>query len=235
MDDYEDQPRSFVTALRSKLIVVALILAALALFTAFDLGRFLDLAYIKESQSESAAYFAAHPVSSVAIYFGIYVLITGLSIPGASIFSLAGGALFGLWLGTAIVWSASIIGATLAFWSSRYLLRDWLQRRFSRQIIAVNLGLERDGLFYLLSLRLLPIFPFFVINLLMGLTTIRTWPYCWISAIGTLCGSIIYVNAGTHLASISQLQDIATPGVIGAFLLLGLVPMIAKTLVKRFR
>jgi pyruvate/2-oxoglutarate dehydrogenase complex dihydrolipoamide dehydrogenase (E3) component/uncharacterized membrane protein YdjX (TVP38/TMEM64 family) len=161
-------------------------------------------------------------------YFAAYVALTALSFPGAAIMTLAGGAIFGLGLGLLIVSFASTIGATLAFLTSRYLLRDWVQGKFGARLAAINAGMERDGAFYLFSLRLVPVFPFFVVNLLMGLTPIRTLTYFWVSQIGMLLGTAVYVNAGTQLAGISSLRDVASPGLLVSFAALGLLPWIGK-------
>jgi len=216
----------------AKLVAASLLALAATAYVALDIGQYLDLARVKQSHADFALYYAAHPLRTIAVYFSVYVLITALSIPGASVVTLAGGALFGLWIGIAVVWAASSIGATLAFWSSRYLLRDWLRKHFHRQFLAVDQGMARDGLFFLFGMRLLPMFPFFLINLLMGLTAIRTWPYYWVSAIGMFCGTVIYVNAGTRLATITGLRDIATPGILGALVVMAVFPFIAKKLLK---
>lgn len=216
------QPKQFI-------LVVMLVLVTAAYF-ALDLGRFLNLAYLKTSQSAFQAYYTAHPVQAVAAYFAVYVVVTALSIPGATIVTLGGGALFGLGVGTLVVSFASALGATLAFWMSRYLLRDWVRAHFHKQFDAVDAGIAREGVLYLFSLRLLPLFPFFAVNLLMGLTSIRTWTYYWGSQLGMLAGTVVYVNAGTRLATIGTLRDIATPAVIASFLLLAVFPLVATRL-----
>ncbi len=168
-------------------------------------------------------------------YFAAYVAVTGLSLPGAAIMTLAGGAVFGLAWGTVIVSFASTLGATLAFLASRYLFRDAIQRRYGSRLQAFDAGIARDGAFYLFTLRLVPAFPFFVINLLMGLTPLRTWTFYWVSQAGMLAGTLVYVNAGTQLARIDSLRGILSPGLIGSFLLLGLFPLIAKRVVAGVR
>jgi pyruvate/2-oxoglutarate dehydrogenase complex dihydrolipoamide dehydrogenase (E3) component/uncharacterized membrane protein YdjX (TVP38/TMEM64 family) len=220
------------------IILIALIAAAVAAYFALDLGQYLTLSYLKESQQSFQTYYAEHPCRAVAIYFGLYVLLTALSIPGASVVTLAGGALFGLLNGTLIVSFASAIGATLAFLASRYFLGDWIRQRFRKRFDAIDKGIKDDGVFYLLSLRLLPIFPFFVVNLLMGLTTMRTRTFYWASQLGMLAGTVVYVNAGTQLSQVNTLRDIASLQVIGSFVLLGVFPLIAKKLldmVKRHK
>jgi uncharacterized membrane protein YdjX (TVP38/TMEM64 family) len=181
------------------------------------------------------ALYAARPLAVIFGYFLIYVAVTALSIPGAAIMTLAGGALFGVLAGTLIVSFASTIGATLAFLASRYLFRDWVQTRFGDRLSGVNEGVARDGAFYLFSLRLVPVFPFFAVNLLMGLTPIRTWTYYWVSQIGMLLGTIVYVNAGTQLASIQSLRDIASPVLLASFAALGLLPWAGKAIMRLLR
>lgn len=176
------------------------------------------------------ALFAERPALTVAIFFGIYVLVTALSIPGAALMTLAAGAIFGLVTGTIVVSFASSIGATLAFLISRTLLRDWVQARFGSYLGAINRGVEKDGAFYLFTLRLVPVFPFFAINLLMGLTPIRWFVYYIVSQVGMLPATLVYVNAGAQLGDVEELsvQGILQPSLIGAFALLGIFPFIVK-------
>ena len=215
----------------SRLLVLAIIAAAVASYFAFDLGRFLSLDYFKAQQAAIDAYFRANPLQSAAIYFVIYVAVTGLSLPGAAILTLAGGAVFGLLWGVVIVSFASSLGATLAFLASRFLLRDWVQARFGDKLKSINDGIAKEGAFYLFALRLVPAFPFFVVNLVMGLTPIRTATYYWVSQVGMLAGTVVYVYAGTQLARITSLKGILSPGLLGAFELLGLFPFMAKRIV----
>ncbi len=184
------------------MIVLVAIAALIAAFFVFDLGRLFSLDYFKAQQAAIDAYFQAHPLQTAAIYFVIYVAVTGLSLPGAAIMTLVGGAIFGLLWGTVIVSFASAIGATLAFLASRFLFRDAIQAKFGDKLAAINRGVEKEGAFYLFALRLVPAFPFFVINLVMGLTPIRTWTFYWVSQLGMLAGTIVYVYAGTKLARI---------------------------------
>ena len=214
-----------------KLLVVAVIVALVVAFFAFDLGRFLSLDFFKTQQAAIDAYFQANPVQAAAIYFVAYVAVTGLSLPGAAILTIAGGAIFGLLWGLVIVSFASTIGATLAFLASRFLLRDWVQARFGDKLARINAGVEKEGAFYLFALRLVPAFPFFVINLAMGLTPIRTATFYWVSQVGMLAGTAVYVYAGTQLAQITSLKGILSPGLLGAFVLLGIFPFIAKRIV----
>lgn len=214
--------------MKSKLIIVALIVAALVSFFAFDLGRFLTLDYFKAQQATLSAYVDANLVQSALIFFLVYVGVAALSLPGAAILTLVAGAIFGFWKGLVIVSFASSIGATLAFLSSRFLLRDWVQSKFGERLKPINEGVAKDGPFYLFALRLVPLFPFFVVNLLMGLTPIKTFPFYWVSQIGMLAGTAVFVNAGTQLAQITSLKGILSPAILGSFVLLGIFPIIAK-------
>lgn len=214
-----------------RIILLGLVAALLAAFFAFDLGRFLTLETLKASQEQFAAQYAATPYLVMGAYFVIYVGVTALSLPGAAVMTLAGGALFGLATGTLLVSFASSLGATLAFLVARFVLRDTVQNRFGNRLAAINAGIEKDGAFYLFTLRLVPAFPFFVINLLMGLTPIRTWTFYWVSQVGMLAGTLVYVNAGTQLARIDSLAGILSPGLVASFVLLGIFPLIAKKIV----
>lgn len=211
-----------------RLILLAIVALALVAFFYFDLNSYLTLEALKASQTEIAGFRVNNPVLLATGYFLIYVLVTALSLPGATIMTLAGGAIFGLGQGLLLVSFASSLGATLAFLVARFLLRDWVQKRFSERIRLINEGVERDGAFYLFSLRLVPIFPFFVINLVMALTPIKTWTFYWVSQIGMFAGTIVYVNAGTQLAQIEQLGDIISPSLLASFALLGLFPLVTR-------
>lgn len=218
-------------------ILVALILAIVAFFW-FDAGQNLTLDTLKARQGEIDAQYRAAPLLVAGVFFLTYVALTALSIPGAAILTLAAGAIFGLVVGTVLVSFASTIGATLAFLASRFVLGETVQNRFGARLKAINQGIERDGAFYLFSLRLVPIFPFFIVNLLMGLTKIRTLTYFWVSQVGMLLGTIVYVNAGTQLAQITSLRDVASPGLLLSFAGLGLLPWAGKAvmaLIKRRR
>ncbi len=205
--------------------------ALVAAFFAFDLGRFFSLGYVQGVQSELAALFSSRPLTVVGAFFAIYIAVTALSLPGAAILTLLGGAIFGLGWGTLIVSFASSIGATLAFLVSRYLLRDTVKSRFGKKLGEIDKGVERDGAFYLFTLRLVPAFPFFVINLLMGLTAMKARTFYWVSQLGMLAGTIVFVNAGTQLAQLRSLSGILSPGLIGSFVLLGVFPLVAKKIV----
>ena len=211
-----------------RIALLALVAALVAAYFAFDLGRFLSLEYFKSQQAAFEAFYRDHPVRTAAAYFAIYVAVTGLSLPGAAILTLAGGAIFGLLWGVVIVSFASTIGATLAFLASRFVLRDWVQAKFGDKLRPVNDGIAREGAFYLFALRLVPAFPFFVINLVMGLTPIRAATFYWVSQVGMFAGTVVYVYAGTQLAQVTSLKGILSPGLLGAFVLLGLFPFLAK-------
>jgi len=192
-----------------------------------DLGRYLSLDYLKSSQTSLAQFYADAPAAVRAIYFATYVAVAAFSLPGAAILTLAGGAILGLGWGLLLASFAASIGATLAFLMARYALRDSVQARFGARLSEINRGIARDGAFYLLGLRLVPLIPFFVINLAMGLTTMRVWTYYWVSQLGMLAGTFVYVNAGTQLAHIQSLKDVVSPGLLGSFLLLGIFPLLA--------
>ncbi|MEE4358608.1 MAG: FAD-dependent oxidoreductase [Desulfococcaceae bacterium] len=216
----------------SKIIVLLLIALFAILFFAMDLGQYFTLEQLKSRHRAFTDYYQTHSAFTIAVYMGIYIIVTALSLPGAAIMTLAGGALFGLWTGLIIVSFASTIGATLAFLASRFLLRDYVQKRFGENLRPINEGIQREGAFYLFTLRLIPIFPFFVINLLMGLTPIRTGIYYLVSQIGMLPGTFVYVNAGTQLAQIESLKGILSPGLLFSFALLGIFPLIANKTVS---
>ncbi|MFM9879424.1 MAG: FAD-dependent oxidoreductase [Burkholderiaceae bacterium] len=215
-----------------KKIAIALVFAALvAAFFAFDLGRYLSLSYLSESQSQLAEAYARQPLVFVAGFMAVYILVTAASLPGAVILTLAGGAIFGLWWGTLIVSFASCIGATLAFLAARFVLRDSIEARLGNWLKDINAGIEKQGAFYLFTLRLVPLVPFFVINLVMGLTQMPVRTFYWVSQLGMLAGTAVYVNAGTQLAQLNSLAGIFSPALIGSFVLLGVFPLLAKWVV----
>ena len=216
---------------RNKLVLVAAVVALVVVYFAFDLGRFFSLDYVKQRQADFEMLYAQHPAAVTGAFFAIYVAVAGLSLPGAAILTLVAGAIFGLLVGTVVVSFASSIGATLAFLVSRYVLRDSVQSKFGARLGDINKGIEKDGAFYLFTLRLVPLIPFFVINLVMGLTRMKTGVFYVASQIGMLAGTIVYVNAGTQLARIDSLRGILSPGLIGSFVLLGVFPLIAKKIV----
>ena len=214
-----------------KIFLLAVVLLGVAAFFWLDLGRFLSLDYLKQSQARFEALYAAEPLKVSLAYFALYVVATALSFPGAAIITLAGGAIFGLWWGTLLVSFASSLGATLAFLVSRFVLRDSIEAKFGNRLAEINRGIEKDGAFYLFTLRLIPVVPFFVINLVMGLTKMKALTFYAVSQIGMLAGTLVYVNAGTQLAQIDSLQGILSPALLGSFVLLGVFPLIAKWIV----
>ncbi|RJG21582.1 TVP38/TMEM64 family protein [Massilia cavernae] len=218
-----------------RLIALALIAAAaLALFV-FGLWPYLTLESLNARQQSFQAYYAAHPGQAIVIYFAICVAVAALSVPGATIVILAGGAMFGLFLGTLIVSFATTIGATLAFLASRHLLRDWVRKRFGKGLAAVDAGVASDGAYYLLTLRLGPMFPFILVNLLMGLTAMRTWTYYWVSQLGMLPITLAFVNAGTQLGRIEAMSDLVSPAVLASLALLAVVPLAGKKVMDWIR
>ncbi len=218
--------------MKNKKPLILLALAVLiALFFVFDLGRYFSLAFLKSQQSGFAELYAEQPALVIAAFFAIYVAVTALSLPGAAIMTLAGGAIFGLGVGTLIVSFAASVGATLAFLAARFVLGESVQAKFGSRLAEINKGVEKEGAFYLFTLRLVPLVPFFVINLVMGLTKMKTLTFYWVSQVGMLLGTAVYVNAGTQLAKIDSLKGILSPGLIGSFVLLGIFPLVAKKIV----
>ena len=218
-------------------VLLAAVVALVALFFAFDLHRLLSVEYLAAQGSAIIRFQDANPWATAAIFFVAYVAITGLSLPGATLMTLIAGALFGLVTGVAIVSFASSLGATLAFAIARYLFRDAVRRRFERPLATIDRGIEKDGAFYLFALRLVPAFPFFAVNLAMSVTPISAWTFYWVSQVGMLLGTIVYVNAGAELGQIESLsvRGILTPGLIVSFALLGLFPLIAKKTLAQLR
>ena len=215
--------------------LLAVLVLAVAAFFALGLNRYLSLDFIKSQQSQLEAWRAANPLVAALTFFAIYVATTALSLPGATLLTLAAGAIFGLGWGSLITSFAASIGATLAFLIARVVLRDWVQARFGERLAAINDGVRKDGAFYLFTLRVVPLFPFFLINLAMGLTSIRALMFYGVSQLGMLPGTLVYVNAGTQLARIDKLGDVASPGVLASLALLGLFPLIAKKGMDLFR
>ena len=219
-----------------KKIALLLSLAiAVGLFFAFDLGQYLNLHTLKAQRQNIESFRAANPGVTILGYFVIYVLVAALSLPGATLLTLAGGAVFGLGWGLLIISFASTIGATLAFLIARYLLRDWVSQRFGQRLKTIDDGIAREGAFYLFTLRLVPLFPFFLINLLLGLTAMKARTFYWVSQVGMFAGTVVYVNAGTQLGRIESLAGIVSPALLGSFALLGIFPLIARKIVERIR
>lgn len=215
-----------------RILLLLIIAGAIAAFFYFNGQQYLTLAMLKSQYAGIAAFRDDHPIPAIAVYGLIYIAVTGLSLPGAAILTLAGGAVFGLFWGTVIVSFASTIGATLAFLAARFLFKDGIQARLGDRLQAINDGIARDGAFYLFTLRLVPLFPFFVINLLMGLTSIKVRTFYWVSQAGMLAGTLVYVNAGTQLGKLESLSGILSPLVVGSFALLGVFPLMAKKAIE---
>ena len=218
-----------------QIVILTVVVAVVAAFFMLDLGRFLQLDTVKSSLDDLALWRDQNTLLAAVSFLAIYIVVTAFSLPGAAIMTLAGGALFGFWTGLVLVSFASSIGATLAMLVSRALLRDWVQSRFARQLRAVNEGFEKDGAFYLFSLRLVPLFPFFVINLLMGLLPIGARRFYWVSQLGMLPATAVYVNAGTQLGALDGLAGIVSPGLLGSFVLLAVFPFVARGLLDYLR
>ncbi|WED27903.1 TVP38/TMEM64 family protein [Vibrio sp. DW001] len=219
----------------NKKIIIGLVLVATIIILATQFGQYFTLENAKQQQALLAEYIENNFATAALIYFFTYVAVTAFSIPGAAVVTLLGAALFGFVTSIFLVSFASTIGATLAFLSSRYLLRDWVQTKFGTKLNTLNQGIEKDGAFYLFSLRLIPVFPFFLINLLMGLTPISTVRFYLVSQLGMLPGTMVYLNAGTQLANIDSLSGIVSPSVLASFVLLGLFPVITKWVMAKLR
>ena len=211
-----------------RFVVLLLVAAAIIAFFASGAHRYLSFERLKAEQAHLDAWYRAHPAATAAGFFALYVAVTGLSIPGAAVLTLVAGALFGVVRGTLLVSFASALGATIAFLVSRFVLRDWVRSRYRAQLESIDRGVQREGAFYLFTLRLLPAVPFFLINLAMGITAMRPWTFYWVSQLGMLAGTVVYVNAGRHLAAVTTPGDILSPGLITAFVLLGVFPLAAK-------
>ena len=219
----------------NKLLLATLIAIVLILLLFFDVHHYLTLEYLKSSKDKLNVYYQDNPLQVLGTYFVIYLASTAFSLPGALVLSLAGGALFGLTTGTMVVSFASTIGATLAMLIARVLLRDWVKNRFASQMTTINSGMIKEGPFYLFTLRLLPAVPFFVINLVMGLTPLRTATFFWVSQLGMLPATLIYVNAGSELGKIQSIDDILSPQLIISFVLLGIFPLLIKKILTAIK
>ncbi|MDA9555992.1 TVP38/TMEM64 family protein [Vibrio sp.] len=219
----------------NKKAIIGIALIALVAFLIINFGHLLTLDNAKAQQAALSSYIEENFLVSFIGFFVVYVVITAFSIPGAAVATLLSGALFGFWTGLVLASFASTAGATIAFLSSRYLLRDWVQNKFGDKLSSFNQGVEKDGAFYLFSLRLIPAFPFFLINLLMGLTPLSTMKFYLVSQVGMLAGTAVFVNAGTQLAQIDTLSGILSPGVLVSFVLLGIFPIVVKWIMARVR
>lgn len=220
--------------MKKKLLLLALIAIAVVAFFGLELNQYLNLDFIKSQRLNFLAFYLENRWLTIIGYFVAYVVITAVSFPGAAVMTLLGGALFGLWLGTLIVSFASTLGATFAFLAARYLLRDSFQKKFGERLKSFNSGIEKEGAFYLFTLRLIPLVPFFVINIVMGLTPLSVSRFFFVSQIGMLAGTLVYVNAGTQLGQIESLKGILSPGVLGSFVILGLFPLVARRVLASF-
>ena len=218
-----------------KILLVVIAVSLVALFFHYDLNQLLTLEGLKGSMDQFGEWREQSPILIIGGFFALYVLVAALSLPGAAILTLAAGALFGLVEGFIIVSFASSIGALLAFLVSRYLLRESIKKKFPERLKAIDEGVQREGAFYLFTLRLVPVFPFFLVNLLMGVTGIKAWTFYWVSQLGMLAGTVVYVNAGTQLADIESLSGILSPKLIFSFVLLGLLPLIGKAVVNKIK
>jgi len=218
-----------------KIVLLSLAILLIGLFFHFNLNQLLTLEGLKGSMEQFREWRVEAPVLMIGAFFILYVAVTALALPGAAILTLAAGALFGLFEGFLIASFASSLGALCSFIVSRYLLRDSLIKRFPERLKAIDEGVKKEGAFYLFTLRLVPVFPFFLINLLMGLTAIKSWTFYWVSQLGMLAGTFIFVNAGTQLAQIDSLSNILSFNLIISFVLLGIFPLIAKGIVNMIK
>jgi uncharacterized membrane protein YdjX (TVP38/TMEM64 family) len=218
-----------------KIVLLIVIGAIIVAVKVFHLDQYLTLSSLKGSFDQLKALYENHSLMVIAGYFVVYILTTSLSIPGAVPLTIAGGALFGFWVTTIVVSFASTIGATLACLVSRFLLRDWIQNKFGDKTAKINEGIEREGAFYLFTLRLIPVFPFWLINLAMGLTKMPLFKFYWVSQMGMLAGTMVFVNAGKELAKIESVKGILSPSLIVSFVLIGIFPIAVKKLVALYR
>lgn len=218
--------------MKTKIILVSVIAALIAAFFIFDLGQYLNLEYLKLKKDSLNALYDEQPVVVSAVFFTIYVLVAAFALPAAALLTVAAGAILGFWNGLLVVSFASSIGATIAFLLTRYLFHDAIESKFGNRLTAINQGIESEGAFYVFGLRLVPLFPFVVVNSVLGLTKLKTWTFYWASQIGMLAGTAVFVNAGTQLADIDSLGDILTFKFALSFALLGIFPILAKHLLK---
>lgn len=218
--------------MKTKLILVAVIAAVIAAFFFFDLGQYLNLEYLKSNKDALNALYQEKPILISAIFFIVYVLVAAFNLPAAGLLTIAAGAILGFWNGLFVVSFASTIGATGAFLMTRYLFHDAIQSKFGDRLEAVNTGIQKEGAFYVFGLRLVPLFPFFVVNSVLGLTKLKTWTFYWASQLGMIAGTAVYVNTGTQLAEVSSLKGILSVKLLASFALLGVFPILAKYLLN---
>ena len=221
--------------MKAKIILAVVVLALVAAFFIFDLGQYVSLEYFKQQQSSFNQYYLDNPILVILIFAAVYILVAGASLPFATPLTVLGGAIFGTIVGSIVVSFASAIGATVAFLVSRFLFRDAVESKFGDRLAKLQDGIEREGAFYVFGLRLVPLFPFVILNSLLGLTKIKTWTYYWSSQLGMLLGTIVYVNAGKELANIESLGDIASPFVLASFAALGILPIASKYILNFLR
>jgi uncharacterized membrane protein YdjX (TVP38/TMEM64 family) len=218
-----------------RIALAAVLVLAVAGFFGLGLDSYLTLAALKTSLGDLRQWTDQRPLASAAGFFAAYVVVTGLGLPGATVLTVAGGALFGFARGLVLASFASTFGAVLSCLAARYILRAFVQARFGPRLAAVNQGIEREGAFYLFTMRLIPVLPFFVINLLMGLTPMPVRTYAWVSQAGMVPATMVFVYAGTRLALVESLADVLSPGLLVAFALLGLFPLLARKMVSWLR
>jgi uncharacterized membrane protein YdjX (TVP38/TMEM64 family) len=221
--------------MKQKLPIIIIIAISIAAFFYYDAGQYLSLEYIKNTQNQLLTYYNNSPFIVILVFFLFYVVVTALSLPGATIMTLSAGMLFGLTWGVVIVSFASTIGASLAFIISRFILYSSIQEKYADKLDKINKGIKKEGAFYLFALRLVPLFPFFLINIIMGVTQIRLWTFFWVSQVGMFLGTIVYVYAGTELAKVNTLGDIVSIRLLVAFSILGLFPIVTKRLLEYVR
>ncbi len=220
---------------KTKIGIAIVALALIASFFIFDLSQYLSLDFLKQQHQSILDFYAANRLLTIVAFFATYVLVAALSLPGAALLTLAAGAIFGLITGLVIVSFASTLGATVAFLISRFMFKDSVQKKFGNHLATINKGVEEEGAFYLFTLRLIPAVPFFIVNLLMGLTPIKTGVYAIVSQLGMLPGTAVFVNAGNQLSKIDSLGDILSPSLIFAFAMLGIFPIVAKKLLDLYK
>ncbi len=230
----EALPRPLLSLTPSRIGIVAAAALVIAAYFAFDLQRFLTLQSLKDAQHWFAEMYARQPIVVTTLFVLTFSLLTALTLPGAAVMMLAAGASFGLLWGSVLSTFASALGATLAMLATRYLFRDAIAKKFAKQITQIDQRINRDGVYYLISLRLAPIIPFFVVNWAVGLTRMRVWSFFWSSFVGMFAGTSAYVNAGTQLASINTFGDVFSPTIIASLLLLAVMPLLLRWLVRRF-
>ena len=218
-----------------KIIILIILFTFISLFFALDFYQYTNLSFIKDKQLIMEDFYERKPVLVLMIFALSYFLVTALSLPAAVVLTLLGGALFGFSIALVIISFASTLGATVAFLIARFLAREYVQLYFKKQLLSINNGFEHEGAFYLFALRLVPIFPFFIINIVMSLLPIKTWTFYWVSQIGMLPGTAVFVYAGTQLAEINEISDITSPSLLLAFTMLGLFPLVTKKLLKYIR